>query len=207
MAEKSIRAKAGHQEILGETIAKFELFRNGWNPYSRFLDHERIDLVARKNTGTAILYVDIQVKKVTLFKVGETWAKDLIDVVAWRFMKPNAFDDCNPNLAVALVLVHGENQDAITDYDGDLFIFRVDEFADLLKQAVPSKDQVKIYLGRSVSEPSRWFWCRSWKKGMTLSEEHAIEVSRYRQGFEALHDIAFRHEFVKDDHDAGNQGT
>lgn len=35
---KKKKIKPGHIEIIGETIAKFELFEQDWNPYSRFLD-------------------------------------------------------------------------------------------------------------------------------------------------------------------------
>lgn len=191
-ADKGTRAKAGHQEILGETIAKFELFRNGWNPYSRFLDAERIDLVARKNTGKEILYADVQVKKITLFRVGEKWASQLFDVVAWRLFKGTEFDDCNPNLVVALVLIQGENGESITDYQGDIFLFTAARFSELLKQAVPSKG-VKMLLARSVSDPSRWFWCKAWNSKMGLDPASVIEVSDARQAFHVLDGVALRH--------------
>ena len=42
--------KAGHYEIQGETIAKFEFFENGYNPYSRYLDVDKVDIVLRKKT-------------------------------------------------------------------------------------------------------------------------------------------------------------
>lgn len=197
MPDKQKRAKAGHQEILGETIAQFELFRNGWNPYSRFLDHEKIDLVGRKNTGEEILYADVQVKKITLYRVSEKWQSQMFDFVAWRFFKGDEFDACNPNLALALVLIHGENNEAITDYDGDLFLFKASFFAELLKAAIPSKDKVKMYLGRSKAEPDRWFWCREWKKGMDFEEGSVIEVSQFRQAFDVLDEVALRHQLSK----------
>ena len=40
--------QAGHYEVLGETYAAFELFENGWNPYSRFLDVDKVDFILRK---------------------------------------------------------------------------------------------------------------------------------------------------------------
>ena len=39
-----MRSRAGHYEILGETYAKFEFFEKGWNPYSRFLDVDKVVL-------------------------------------------------------------------------------------------------------------------------------------------------------------------
>jgi len=53
---------AGHKEIIGETIAKLILHKNGFNPYSRFLDKEAIDLIVRNDKGEDITYNDIQVK-------------------------------------------------------------------------------------------------------------------------------------------------
>ncbi len=52
----------GHKEIIGETIAKLILHKNGFNPYSRFLDKEAIDLIVRNDKGEDITYNDIQVK-------------------------------------------------------------------------------------------------------------------------------------------------
>lgn len=42
------RRRAGHPEVFGETIAKFEFFQNGWNPFSRFLDVDKVDLILRR---------------------------------------------------------------------------------------------------------------------------------------------------------------
>jgi len=55
-------SNAGHKEIIGETIAKLILHKNGFNPYSRFLDKEAIDLIVRNDKGEDITYNDIQVK-------------------------------------------------------------------------------------------------------------------------------------------------
>lgn len=195
---KTRRARAGHQEVLGETIAKFELFRHGWNPYSRFLDHEKIDLVARKNTGSEILYADVQVKQSRLYPVGERWARPLFDVTSWGFFKPDTFDSCNPNLVVAMVLVHPDPEGegaSITDYRGDIFLFSALEFSRMLKEAVPSLDNVKVFLVRDAHDAARWYWCRRWDKGMSLSPDCVIDISKHRQALGVLDAVAFRHAF------------
>jgi hypothetical protein len=46
-----MRSRAGHYEILGETYAKFEFFEKGWNPYSRFLDVDKVDLILRRRSA------------------------------------------------------------------------------------------------------------------------------------------------------------
>ena len=58
----SNHATAGHKEIIGETIAKLVLHKNGFNPYSRFLDKEAIDLIVRNDKWGTLTYNDIQVK-------------------------------------------------------------------------------------------------------------------------------------------------
>lgn len=60
--DKNYKLKAGHYEIQGETIAKFELFEQKWNPYSRYLDVDKIDLILRKRLKNKTVYREIQVK-------------------------------------------------------------------------------------------------------------------------------------------------
>jgi len=195
--DKARRAQAGHQEILGETIAKFELFRCGWNPYSRFLDHEKIDLVARKNTGAEILYADVQVKQSRLYRVSQGWARELFDLTSWGFFNPKRFEHCNPNLVVAMVLVHRETDDgaSVTDYTSDMFIFGAQEFRNLLTMAVPSGDSVKVYVARASDGSGRWFWCKRWRKGMGLDDSSTVDVTQNRQAFHILDDLALRHSY------------
>jgi hypothetical protein len=49
-----MRSRFGHYEVLGETYAKFEFFEKGWNPYSRFLDVDKVDLILRRRTATGV---------------------------------------------------------------------------------------------------------------------------------------------------------
>lgn len=55
-SQKIKKSRSGHYEIHGETIAKFEFFDNGYNPYSRYLDTDKVDLILRKNEGNRIKY-------------------------------------------------------------------------------------------------------------------------------------------------------
>ncbi|HEY1931197.1 MAG TPA: hypothetical protein VGG99_04230 [Acetobacteraceae bacterium] len=72
-----MKQRAGHQEILGETLAKFAFFQNGWHPYSRFLDVDRVDLVLRRRHGNTIDYRDVQVKFGKLYQCSRPWEKQL----------------------------------------------------------------------------------------------------------------------------------
>ena len=65
-----MRRRAGHQEILGETLAKFEFFQHGWHPYTRFLDVDKIDLILRRRNDSQVDYREVQVKFGKLY----TWA-------------------------------------------------------------------------------------------------------------------------------------
>jgi len=58
----SEKSTAGHKEIIGETIVKLVLHRKGFNPYTRFLDKEAIDLIIRNDKGEDLTYNDIQIK-------------------------------------------------------------------------------------------------------------------------------------------------
>ncbi|MBI2667637.1 hypothetical protein HYX17_02595 [Candidatus Woesearchaeota archaeon] len=55
----SDNSTSGHKEIIGETMAKLVLHKNGYNPYSRFLDKEAIDLIVRNDKGENITYNEI----------------------------------------------------------------------------------------------------------------------------------------------------
>jgi len=57
-----VLAKPGHQEVIGETIAKLRLFEKGINTYSRFLDVDAVDFVIRSRKRKKINYKEIQMK-------------------------------------------------------------------------------------------------------------------------------------------------
>ena len=80
-----MRRKSGHQEVLGETLAKFEFFVRGWHPYTRFLDVEKIDLILRRRTQTAVEYREVQVKFGKLFPLRAKWEREVFSITSWRF--------------------------------------------------------------------------------------------------------------------------
>src|ERR1017187_10808916 len=86
-----MRSKAGHYEVLGETYAKFEFFEKGWNPYTRFLDVDKVDLILRRRIGGQIVYREIQVKFGKLYPVGSAWEREHFDFTSWRFFKEEEF--------------------------------------------------------------------------------------------------------------------
>ena len=63
-----LEQRPGHLEIIGETAAKLLLFQRGWNPFSRFLDVDKVDLILRRNRKNKTEYREIQVKYRRLFE-------------------------------------------------------------------------------------------------------------------------------------------
>lgn len=189
--------KAGHQEILGETIAKFELFRAGWNPYNRFLDEEKVDLVVRRRTKGAIEYADIQVKQLRLYSVSEKYARETFDVTSWGFFRRDAMKDAHEHLVIAIVLVHREAERGatITDFQGDIFYLTAKRFGKLLGSSPGNEKEAKLYFARLKRDPSRWFCCTQWNKvhAETMLSS-AVEVTDARQDVSVVSGAALRHE-------------
>ena len=67
--DPELRRRAGHYEILGETHAKYEFFHQGWNPYSRFLDVDKVDLILRRTKNGLPMYREVQAKFGKLYTV------------------------------------------------------------------------------------------------------------------------------------------
>jgi len=142
------RRKAGHYEILGETYAKFEFFENGWNPYSRFLDVDKVDLILRRKVNGKKVYREVQVKYGKLYEVGPAWERELFDVTSWRFFKEDEFTAYlnDGDFFIAYVLA------ADIGYRGDIFIFPVRDFVEIIRCGIPSKGQRKVYISRLKGE-------------------------------------------------------
>src|SRR5262245_54072774 len=87
MATREQKFKAGHYEILGETLAQFEFFEAGWNPYQRYLDVDKVDFILRRRLDDRVVYKEVQVKYGKLYDCGQKWEKPLFDVTSWRFFR------------------------------------------------------------------------------------------------------------------------
>jgi hypothetical protein len=175
------KLKAGHYEILGETLAKFEFFEAGWNPYERYLDVDKVDLILRCRESDQITYREVQVKYGKLYDVGAAWEKELFDITSWRFFTENTFAAFHrrQDYFIAYVLAHDSG------YRGDIFIFPPCEFDALIGQAILSGGKRKVYISRSKREPHRWF-LRKATCFQAIDEQSCIEVTKYRRAFELL---------------------
>src|SRR4051812_4010966 len=175
------RRQAGHYEILGETHAKLEFFENGWNPYSRFLDIDKIDLILRKTVDGSRVYREVQVKYGKLYQVGSAWERALFDVTSWRFFKEDEFGTHvgQKDFFVAYVLA------AEAGYRGDIFIFPGSVFNHLIGCGISSKGKRKIYISHLLAGPDRWV-LRRVNRFESVTEETCLDVSQYRRNFGAL---------------------
>jgi hypothetical protein len=180
MADENIRKqRAGHQEIHGETIAKFEFFDAGWNPYSRYLDDEKVDLILRRRKDGKIQYREIQVKYRRLFPCGMKWDAPLFAATTWGFFHPDDF--IRSDLFVA-VIAHLPG----TPYSGDIFIFPAEDFRKLILSGIPNKKNpgaYKVYFAKS--HDGKWYlWRRlNFKE---INADNVIEIDKYRRAFEYL---------------------
>ncbi len=175
------RRKAGHYEILGETYAKFEFFENGWNPYSRFLDVDKVDLILRRKVKGKKIYREVQVKYGKLYEVRPAWERQLFDVTSWRFFKEDEFiayvNDADFFIAYVLAADIG--------YRGDIFIFPIREFLEIIRCGIPSKGQRKVYISRLKDQENRWVLRRV--GGFSVVDDSTcLDVSKYRRNFSAL---------------------
>jgi len=175
------KRKAGHYEVVGETLAKYEFYEAGWNPYERFLDIDKTDIILRKRIGSKIEYREIQVKFGKLYDLSFKWEQALFDRTSWRFFKPDEFSELKgrKDFFIAYVLAHDSG------YKSDFFIFSALEFHNLIASAIPSKAKMKVYLSRSKHNPEKWFLRRkSYFK--EISEETCVDVSHHRRAFQKL---------------------
>lgn len=180
--KKSDKARAGHYEIQGETIAKFEFFDHGWNPYSKYLDVDKVDLIVRRRTDAGILYREVQVKFGRLYDCTRKWERPLFDVTSWRIFGPSSFAGADEDLIICYVLARPGR------YEGDMFLFPLRTFEDLIHMSIPvatkGGGQFKVYISRSTKD-SKWY-LRKKERFDTLSEETVLCVHEFRQNFGLL---------------------
>lgn len=172
--------KPGHVEIIGETYAKMEFYEQGWNPYDRFLDTDKVDLILRRRIEKNIEYREIQVKFGKLHKADTKFERDFFDFTTWRFFNPNEFDEFIDHQNLYIVYIVSQPR----SYKGDIFIFPVKAFSHLLKNAIPSRDKVKLYISHSTFE-DKWY-VRKKSKFNEIDKDSVIEVTSFRRNFSLL---------------------
>lgn len=176
----SAKQKAGHYEVIGETLAKVEFFDNHWNPYSRFLDQDKVDLLLRRVVSGVPIYREVQVKYGKLYSVGgPAWEQALFDLTSWRFFRPKEFDTSPAALFLAYVLAEDSG------YRGDIFIFPIRDFSALIARAPVAGKNHRVYISRCKDAPARWV-LRCQSKFTEINSTTTVDVSKYRRAFHLL---------------------
>jgi hypothetical protein len=185
LSEKETKQKAGHQEILGETLAKFEFFKNGWHPYTRFLDVDKVDLILRRRRGDRVEYRDVQVKYGKLYTIEQSkWEKKLFDTTSWRFFGVKDLEDLQKRNNLYLTYVLSRMDDR---YQGDILVFPIQEFVAAVKQSVKSgDDRFKLYMSKGLGDENRWYVRRQGRKFEQLDEVTVFDISKHYRNFACL---------------------
>jgi hypothetical protein len=178
------RRRAGHREILGETYAKIEFFEKGWNPYTRFLDVDKVDMILRRRHQNRPIYREVQVKYSKLFQLTSGRESVHFDCTSWRFFGEDEFDSFLDHSDFYIVLILS----ADTGYDGDIFIFPVRDFVRLVRLAIPSGGKRKVYISRSRHDQSKWY-LRRVTKIRDITPNSTVDVSSFRRNFTLLNPI------------------
>jgi hypothetical protein len=189
---KSELKHAGHAEVQGETLAKFELFQNGWNPYSRYLDVDKIDLLLRRRSqdGTP-QYREIQVKYGKLYTDLKGWERKCFDRTSWKFVDDKEFAHLSSHKHFYVVYVLASDQ----GYEQDIFVFPVSDFIDLTEQAVLSETKSgprrKLYFSRMTDASSpKWIMRKKNRSAdfgsEALLKQNGIDITKYRRAFDYL---------------------
>jgi hypothetical protein len=181
---RRMKQKAGHQEILGETIAKFEFFSHGWNPYSRFLDVDKVDLILRRRRDTKTIYREIQIKFGKLHTCASPWERKLFSHSSWAFFSETDLAGLTEHgeLFVAYVLSLDDG------FKGDMFIFSAQKFARVVRAAPRSgENSYRVLVSCTNStEKVGWYLRRTQRKFEALTDTTVLNVTTNYRNFDCL---------------------
>ena len=173
-------------DIVGETLAKFEFFENNWNPYSRFLDVDKVDIILRRRTAPdPPVYREVRVRFARLAEVTRPWERALFDVTSSRFFPDGDLDDALPHLFIAYIASRAAEHGSGNNYKGDLFLFPVRRFREILRQAPLLADRRNVTISRSL-DGTRWFVRRARGEFERLTPETVIDITEHRRAFHLL---------------------
>lgn len=177
-----VELRSGHLEIIGETAAKLLFFQQGWNPYSRFLDMDKVDLILRRNRNNAPEYREIQVKYRRLYvpEKATQWSAKFFASTAWYMAKVDEFACHRPGLFVMFVFGYPNRR-----IEPDVLIFPSRDFHELIQRAPLHKkgDETRsLYISKSRTD-SRWFIQLTRKKFAEIDANTCEDVTSYCNNF------------------------
>ena len=118
-----------------------------------------------------------------MYEVGSRWEQELFDVTSFRFFKEDEFAGQidQKDFFIAYILARD------IGYKGDIFIFPVRDFVEkVIRCAIRSKGQRKVYLSRLKEKPEQWFLRRKVRSFTAVTDETCLDVSQYWRNFKAL---------------------
>jgi len=178
-----IEAKPGHLEIIGETAAKLLLFQKGWNPYSRFLDVDKVDLILRRTQKNKTEYREIQVKYRRLFEhEPDRWDGKLFSATAWYNADLDEFAAHRPGFFIMFVFGYPNRT-----IEKDVLLFPSAEFHKIIEKSPPIKDGKKrvLYISKGRKGQGWYIWL-SRRKFESITPQTCQDVSRYLNNFKIL---------------------
>ena len=176
-------AKPGHLEIIGETAAKLLLFQKGWNPYSRFLDVDKVDLILRRTFKNKAEYREIQVKYRRLFEhKPDRWDGKLFSATAWYNADLDEFASHRPGFFIMFVFGYPDRK-----IENDVLLFPSSEFHEIIKKSPPIKEGEKrvLYISKERTGPGWYIWLTR-RKFSQINSNTCQNVSKYLNNFELL---------------------
>ncbi|MBX7244057.1 MAG: hypothetical protein K1X53_01080 [Candidatus Sumerlaeaceae bacterium] len=183
--QKVLKERSGHLEIIGETQAKLLLFRQGWNPYSRFLDVDKVDLILRRSNGERTEYREIQVKYRRLWegKEQQRWESDLFSITAWFPAAKDAFASHRSGLFVMFIFGYSDRR-----IEQDVLIFRSRDLHKLIQASPLHKkggEDRALFISKSRSN-SKWYVRLTRQKFTKIDATTCIDVTKYRNNYAIL---------------------
>jgi hypothetical protein len=180
-----VEQRSGHLEIIGETAAKLLLFQQGWNPYSRFLNVDKVDLILRRNRTNIPEYREIQVKYRRLFVGTQSsqWHTKFFSATAWYAADLNEFASHRPGFFVMFIFGYPDRQ-----IEKDVLIFPSRDLHEIIQRCPLQKKDSNtrgLYISRSCSD-SRWYVRLTRRKFTQIDATTGVDVTKYRNNFAVL---------------------
>jgi len=181
----TVEGRSGHLEIIGETAAKLLLFQKGWNPYSRFLDVDKVDLILRRNRKNAPEYREIQVKYRRLFagKDQSLWESELFGATAWYTADMDEFAGHRPGFFVMFIFGYPDRR-----IEQDVLIFPSCDLHEIIGLSPLHKkggDKRALYISKSCVD-SCWYIRLTRRKIPKINAETCMDVTQYCNNFSIL---------------------
>jgi len=175
--------KPGHLEVIGETAAKLLLFQKGWNPYSRFLDVDKVDLILRRSQKNKTEYREIQVKYRRLYEHNnERWDGKLFSATAWYNADKDEFSTHRPGFFILFVFGYPDRR-----IEKDVLLIPSREFHEIIQKSPPIKEGDKrvVYISKAKNK-NEWYTWLTRKKFSSICSSTCQNVSKYLNNFNGL---------------------